>query len=192
MKLKRLLFSLTIIAMLATTFASCSHDEKEVVPKNDISEQIPDYESTFSLEKDSILVEFRLLNQDLSESTTFSYGEDIIFDLNVTNKCTAPIPYQPNRLLGENMFRVYRASGWDMGISWNDGDFLDRGFYLFPNQPEHFRCPWYGKNTKPSYPFMQKSYVPVLPAGQYYVIAPITVRGVLKLECKIYFKIEQR
>lgn len=181
------------ITFLGTIWQSCSTDSET----NEVEEQKEGGYEKISKKaavatQDSILLVFCLLNETGDTVTTFSEGEDIIFDLTVINESHRHIHFDYTTLFTSELFRIYSSGGEDMGRSWNyQEDQLSVMEYLYPTSSRHWACPWYGTSkTEASYPMTLKGNSPSLPVGDYYVKAVIQTSKECILTCRIDFEIK--
>lgn len=182
------LFSLFITSLLTLSFMIMSCGEDDSPPEF----QVP-AETIYSSNLDSIQVDFALLNIRGEQTTSFAYGEDIIFDLKVYNKRDRNF-WIPSwkYLLGDNMFRVFTSEGQDLGTSWYYED-IDVLMYraILAHSEKHWQCPWLSASTKePTHPFVHKKKNRKLTKGKYYVVAPVHINDDKLITCVIYFNIE--
>jgi hypothetical protein len=120
--------------MLILGFSTCSSDDD----KEDIT-------NTFPQAKDSVVVDFLLLNEHGDTTTVFNEGEDIIFDLSITNYMSTSLTYVLPQLFGDNTFRVYTLNDEDCGLPWlSDRDWEDILRTLLSGRKLHYQCSWYG------------------------------------------------
>ena len=176
-----------VLFPLSFALLSCD-DEEEVVPEY----QIP-RKDVYSFEVDSIQVEFELLNARGEQTTTFNYGEDIIFDLKVYNNGNYPFWRDAWDILGHDMFGVYRSNGHYEGIPWHyyEGfvDAILRG--IGAHSLKHWQCPWSSKSSvKPTFPLMLNKDNHILSKGSYYAVAPVHIYDHLIGTCVIHFNIK--
>ena len=192
-----------MICMIVICLAGCQGDDEETyfnVPAENVFTQI----------QDSVRVDFRLINEQGDTTTVFRKGEDIIFDLKVTNHSsnTHNIGLITN-LFTNNLFRVFNEDGCNIGMSFHypddmvgDGDIISGpGYELRPGSTYHCLCSWKGNKDIYTYaPFHYNDNIPTLHRGRYYSIAKIRLgykfhepdkddKGLIFI-CSIHFTIE--
>lgn len=157
-------------SVIAAGFMSCSKDDSS---GSGLAQT--------SVVKDSVRVDFSLTNSRGDTTATFSYGEDIVFDLKVQAQTSDWLSYGNDYVLFESgedyLFRVRSEEGEDFGspVSMSEiGELV--GIYMARNlPPRHFRSSWLGA-FKPSYPLKYSSrQKSPLPRGRYFVEAPVHV-----------------
>ena len=192
-----------LLCMIVLCVAGCKDDD-EVAYIN-----VPS-EDAFTLTRDSVRVDFLLLNERGDTTTVFREGEDIVFDLKVTNHSSKAhnIGLITN-MFTNYLFRVYSEYGRDFGMSFHypddmvgDGDIVSGpGYDLLSGSTYHCLCSWKGNKEIYTYaPFHHNSNTPTLYKGRYYTIAKIRLgykfnepdkadKGLI-FNCGIHFTIE--
>ena len=131
--------------------------------------------------RDSIRVDFCLMNEEGDTTTAFREGEDIVFDLRVQSFTNDLLSYGNEYALfseKDSLFRVYAADGSNMGtpvhlpeVGELQGKCMSRKTGAL-----HFQSSWFGAAVpKASYPLVQLKGLSALPPGEYYVAAPVHV-----------------
>ena len=181
MELKRLLFSLIAITLLATSMTSCNKDDEEI--------------------RNGIDLNFCLLNANGEEQTTFKSGDNIYFDLTIVNNCDTKMVYTfeewNDRVVksgickngadmflpsAEELFCVYYESGKEVGVPY-DGMFCQftaqTWMTIEPHSTSHLRCTWKetGRNEDITYPICGCANMPDLSIGKYQVSFRIKYRN---------------
>lgn len=171
----RTLFLLYMSAMTIFFIFSCKDDDGPYI-------DIPT-EDVFTLTRDSVQVDFRLINEQGDTTTLFREGEDIIFDLKVVNTSLLWIHAGDyDDFLSKDLFRVFTDDGRNKGVCWHfpydwlGGDQVEHDFGLVSMIPAHFQCSWQGRAvSKPTYPLVQLKETKALPQGEYYVMAQVHI-----------------
>lgn len=108
----------SLFVMTCIVLISCeSKDELE----NTASEKVPSDKENLAAEDlaNYIVPDFRLINAEGKETTVFSYGENITFDLTLRNISDHTISFAETDVLGEDLFRVFTKGGVDLGRPWD-------------------------------------------------------------------------
>lgn len=179
-----LIHKVIIVLLLATSLSGCSKSDDEVyidIPSEDVFTQI----------RDSVRVDFNLLNERGDTTTVFHEGEDIIFDLSIWTSANCPIEFGSDKeLLGKDVFRVFSSKGKDLGTA---GIFTELNLFpygsLVKDYPLKWQYSWFGR-FRPKYPFSADYYRNALPKGDYYTIAPIHIHNINVIICSIHFTIQ--
>ena len=160
-------------AVIATGFVSCGKDDSS---GSGLAQTC--------VVKDSVRVDFSLVNSRGDTTATFNYGEDIVFDLKVQSLTNDWLFYGNDYELfdsGENnLFHVYSEDsevGNDYGspVSLSDIGELQAVYLGRTLAPRHFKASWLGA-FKPSYPLSYTAHAKSpLPRGSYHVEAPVHV-----------------
>ena len=111
-------------------------------------------------------VDFKLLNDKGEATSVFKYGEDIIFDLTITNQSNSSVEVSTYRdaVTNENTFRVYTQNGQDMGRPWDEIWAEFNLLWIKPRECHHWRCHWIADNDRT---FVKKESRKPLPVGDY-------------------------
>lgn len=164
--------SLLLCTGFATCLSSCSKEDDE----------------------EDVYVEFSLRNDTGKKATTFKVGENITFDLRVTNHTDETV-YLTDTLNAKEIikaFFVYSANGKIVGTpyDWQTSEEA----YVQNNSSIHWQACWIIKPTEcdEDYydPFFIKSIKEPLPQGDYYSVFSFIYNGERK-EYRVYFKIIQ-
>lgn len=181
MELKRLLFSLIAIALLVTCMTSCDKDDEET--------------------RNGIDLNFRLLNANGEEQSTFKSGDNIYFDLTIVNNCDTKMIYTfeewNDKVIksgicengadmflpsAEELFCVYDESGKEVGVPYG-GMFCQYSAQTWmtieAHSTSHLRCAWKetGRSEDITYPICGSSNMPDLSIGKYKVSFRIKYRN---------------
>ncbi len=160
---------------------SCSKDQDEV--------------------RNGIDLNFRLLNANGEEQTTFKSGDNIYFDLTIVNNCDTKIVYTfeewNDRVIksgicengadmflpsADELFCVYDETGKEVGVPY-DGMFCQFSeqtwMTIEPHSTFHLRCTWKetGRNEDITYPICGCANMPDLSIGKYQVSFRIKYRN---------------
>ena len=123
LRMKKSLF-FTIVALFMMALYGCSKDDD------------PD-----------IKVDFQLKNSDGIECYDFKEGENVIFDLIITNNSDRDIFYGSNAdiIFGNDLFCVYSDDGNSLGLPWTGMycEYTGQQSFIIPaNTIKHILCPW--------------------------------------------------
>lgn len=184
---KQLLVLPLLAAVMLFCNVSCSNDD-EVTPAP--TYQVPATDA-FRVVEDSIQMELSLLNERGETTQTFDEGEDILFKIifrNISNN-TIYCYDHVRKVFTENTFRVYTNAGVDMGVPWCFPNWKTMMYgTLPPNKFIGYTCPWSVKEWD-MFDYGQRPGISMLPAGNYYVIAPVVVCDTIHLNCGAHFQI---
>ena len=127
--------------------SSCSDDKEELTP------EVPSREII-----DSVQVSFQLEDAEGKPSTEFLVGENIVFNLTITNQSGRPLThyFQPDYIKEERgdirwdnqFFLVYSENGTYVGEPWTLMYSDKRMFWTFKESVTTVRCGWFGRNEK--------------------------------------------
>ena len=166
--MKKILFMMSVL-LSQGLFSACSSNEEEM--DNDPSSGLV----TDADEKpDKIQVDYSLLNENGVPSTTFEYGEDIRFELTITNNSDKVLIFSDDIILGKDLFRVYLNDGTDMGTPWTSCATNYVGIGIQPKVSTSLACNWIKASTYP--PLSKKEEFEPLPKGSYYTSFVIKYR----------------
>ena len=170
---------LIICTLFLIGIIGCSNENDELLDEKGSEQGIPNG-SELSVE-DSLEIEFYLLNSKLEKTSTFKYGENIVFSLTISNRANRPIEiWLPKMFL--DVFRVYTKNGTDMGQPFS-GSQLGVLQTFKPASSSTYRCPWFTTTDfNASIPFMKvknEYWFPedTLSSGEYYVESKIRLEG---------------
>ena len=131
-------------------FVSCEKDS-DIDETNPISTKTgPDAEQSPT---DSIQVNFYLLDMDGHEATTFAYGDNITFSLELTNSSSDDIVVDNDVTVdwipsSEDLFMVYTKDGQAVGKPWDlylTHMLMKIGPYIMPSGTTwNWNCKWKG------------------------------------------------
>ena len=151
MALRRLLFSLAAIAFLAFTISDCGDDENE------------------------LSATYRILNHQGESTDVIHYGDEMGFELIVTNSSGHEIKFKDERELYASAFLVYTHDGNYAGSAYLTDDLIPRPLTLKPSEKFHMRVEW---ERDP------------LPKGTYYSPLTIQLNNKTVINLKIDFEIQ--
>ena len=167
-KLSLLQLFIAIAVCCGTTLclSSCSSDDEEEIFKD-------------------VAVKFSLFNEKGEETTTFKYGENIIFDLVIKNRTDQEVELldsfdDSNYYI--NAFIIYTSDGLVVGYPY---DLIrDAEPYLLPRETIHWRTCWMVNPTETTdyAPFISTALKEPLPKGNYYTVFSFLYNG----ERKVY------
>lgn len=164
--------NLLLCVGLITCFSSCSKEDDE----------------------EDVKVEFSLLNDTGSKTTIFKVGENITFDLKVTNQ-TNEMVYLTDTLNAKEIikaFFIYTANGKVVGTPY-DMQTSDKA-YIPQKSSIHWQACWMIKPTERDEdyydPFFIENIKEPLPQGDYYTLFSYIYKGERK-EYRLSFKITQ-
>ena len=176
MKKDILIFCTFLLLALLTT--GCSSDNDDL---NSGNGEVSTINENLMLLKADLL----LLNSEGKETTVFSYGENITFDVKVSNSGEKAVTIQSEgKLLNNANYRVYTKNGIDMGCPWDM--FLTHALWpsspcsINPNESKDWTCLWKGlvysdatgiqaeTADEGSIKFVQLEERDNLPRGEYY------------------------
>ncbi len=125
---------------------------------------------------DKIHISFSLLNDKGKQDSLYRYGEDICFELMITNKSDKDLFLFGDVFLGNNLFAVYREDGIFVGTPWTSigTDFSGAGIKIRPNSSERYTCKWIGLGG--DRPIAKNHELDPLPKGSYYTMFSIKYR----------------
>ena len=152
-----------------------TEDSTVIVPDSFVADQ-----DTLSVELDSVLMQFCLLNGLGDTTTTFREDDHIIFDLNVTNLSDTKFAiFRHFCVVDSNLFRVFSSDGKDWGIPWEySPERLRLYYYLAKGAPKHVYCAWNSNSIRgTSNPIALKDDNPELPIGHYRAVASMAKVG---------------
>ena len=98
------IYPLSILLILFFTLAGCSSDSTDNTQESVINPLLPN-------NGNETTVLYRLLNKNGNESTVFDYGEEILFELIVTNTTKDTLRYDDEKDLVKDGFIVYNSEG---------------------------------------------------------------------------------
>ena len=152
-------------------------------------------QDVFSMQDGGIQADFCLKNEQGEQVTTFSEGDDIIFDLTLTNLGSTTFRFEEDifHVLGNDLFRVFSVDGQDRGTSWFFGPAAEGNIRLASGKQLHYQVNRKSlRKDSVTEPLLPKAANPSLGAGKYFVIAPVNISKEIKLFCVINFEIESR
>lgn len=133
---------------------------------------------------DFIKVDFQLQNEDGIECYDFNEGDNVIFDLIISNNSNGDISYGPKNadiIFGNDMFCVYSDDDSSIGLPWTGMycEFTGQKFFIIPaNTVKHIYCPWnLCKEIDCSHPLCKGEDKEKLPAGNYYSRFSIKIKN---------------
>jgi hypothetical protein len=210
MKKLRMIGVFMLMTFCSLGFQSCNKEDNPITEPDDPTRN---YQGTTLT--DSIEIDFKLLDMDGKETTTFAYGDNITFSLSLTNISSQAIemPYKnPWNAWDDNLFQVFAEDGQNLGKPWD----LYLVHLIEPLQPFKYEpgyefnccCKWKGilidmenlidtytgtpvlYDVLPVNEFYQQKEREFLPVGEYYCQFEITLGENDKRTCHVDFKIE--
>ena len=123
-------------------------------------------ENVIEVSEDSIRISFSIINEVGSPSTSFQYGENMLFRLSIENKTDKMMISRDFKGYNDiswddNFFRVFTAEGKDMGAPWN-GMFVDKVDWDSWGFAEQVSCPWSYQNLDNLVETTWSKYSPLL------------------------------
>ena len=151
MKLKTIIYQFLLPALIAgigTLSISCnSNDGDSELPSvpTDPTEPTTPEDKPFvgvTYMEDSVKIQLQLLNSDSVAMDTFKEGEDIIFNLTITNTGSDWVQTAPMEKFSDDIFSVYSSDGVYIGKPWDQR--LMTYFYplLTPRTVREQVCSW--------------------------------------------------
>jgi hypothetical protein len=169
--MKRALLLFGVLLSLGI-FCACSSDDEI---DNDLS--VDNLTNGNDSAADKIQFSFSLLNNDGLPTSSFKYGEDISFDLTITNKSDKELFLFNDFFLSEDLFRVYLEDGTGVGAPWTDfnsSNYVALG--IAPKSAISFTCNWI-KALSTQWPLVKNKDFDPLPKGNYYTKFKIKYRN---------------
>ena len=170
MSMNKKLFLMMGVLLSALMFSACSNSDEidSNLSKGDIIETDNEY--------DKIQISFSLLNDKNVPTTAFEYGEDICFELTITNNSDKELIIFDDIRLGRDLFRIFRNDGTEIGTPWTSlgSDFFAIG--IMPKASTRLACNWI-KEYSTQKPLMKKAEFAPLPIGNYYTSFLIMYRN---------------
>lgn len=156
-------------------------------------DSIPLLPDTVSVEQDSILMQYYLMNGRGDTTRTFVEGENMYFQLCLTNLGNREVSvYKDICLVDQDVFRVISDDGTDWGIPWNFPPNSKMPTPLLqPQRTYDTFCSWLSYSIfGDRLPFALKTDNPVLPVGRYRTIASMTTPETeAPMTCVLHFEI---
>ena len=149
-------------------------------------------EDVFSMTSGDIRADFCLKNAQDEPVTTFAVGEDITFDLTLTNTGSTTFRFEKDifHVLGNDLFRVYSSDGQDMGTSWFFGPAAEANLRIAPGKQLHYHINRSSlRRLSYTEPLCLKAGNQPLSAGRYFVIAPVCINEEINFFCVINFEV---
>ena len=180
--MRKLTIMMSMLLALGLSSACSNSDEIESNPSNGELTNKADSVA------DKIQISFSLLNDNGLPTSSFKYGEDICFELTVTNKSDKVLFLSNDFFMDVDLFRVYLEDGTDMGTPWTSfgSDYVARG--IQPKMSTRFACNWIKAFSTIQPLKKNKEYSP-LPGGKYYTSFKVYYRNLdNKLQDKFFEK----
>ena len=150
MKKKFFIFALMLMG-ISFTVVSCSNDDDDIILPPIEGEG---WQTTDATGSDDIILNFRLTKSDGTPANTFRYGENICFDLMITNNTNDTVFIERGNdnthsdvVLGRDLFRVYRSNGDYAGRPFENTEFEESVLVVFYSKKPEIRL------TIPSYAY---------------------------------------
>lgn len=174
--MKNVLFVLGVL-LSAGMFCACSNSDE--IESNPLSSGELTNEAD---EADSkIQISYSLLNDYGLPTSSFKYGEDICFELTITNKSDKVIFIYNDFILDEDLFRVYLEDGTDMGTPWTSFGSNYVAIGIEPKGSMRIACNWI-KAFSTHQPLTKKKDFNPLPCGKYYTSFKVYYRNLDKIQ----------
>ena len=155
------LFLMVSVLLSAGMFSACSNSDEidSNLSKGDIIKTDEAY--------DKIQISFSLLNDKNVPTTAFEYGEDICFELTITNNSDKELIIFDDIRLGRDLFRVFQNDCTEVGTPWTSlgSDYVAVG--IEPKTSTRLACNWI-KAFSTQKPLKKKKEYAPLPIGNYY------------------------
>ena len=122
MKKKRMIRVFMLMTVCSLGFQSCDKEDNSIAEPDDPTRNYQETTLTDTTLTDSIEIDFKLLDMDGKETTTFAYGDNITFSLSLTNISSQAIemPYKnPWNAWDDNLFQVFAEDGQNLGKPWD-------------------------------------------------------------------------
>lgn len=137
-----------LFAGIGTLSISCNSDDGDSelpsVPTDSTKSTIPEDKPFVGVTymEDSVKIQLQLLNSDSVAMDTFKEGEDIIFNLTITNTGSDWVQTAPMEKFSDDIFSVYSSDGVYIGKPWDQR--LMTYFYplLTPGTVREQVCSW--------------------------------------------------
>ena len=137
-----------LFAGIGTLSISCNSDDGDSelpsVPTDSTKSTIPEDKPFVGVTymEDSVKIQLQLLNSDSVAMDTFKEGEDIIFNLTITNTGSDWVQTAPMEKFSDDIFSVYSSDGVYIGKPWDQR--LMTYFYplLTPRTVREQVCSW--------------------------------------------------
>lgn len=166
MKYKRIIFAGASFWLCVCGFMSCS-DADNVEDLQEKTTRLSSEENIIETSEDSISIYFSILNEAGKPSTSFKYGENMLFRLSMKNKTDRMLMVSRNFegfndiSWDNNFLRVFTAEGKDMGVPWT-GMFLNKDNRDSWGFAGHLSCPWSYQNIETLLATSWSEYNPLL------------------------------
>ena len=167
--MKKLLLMMSLL-LTFSMFCACSNSDEmdSYLSKSNLENEIDSLQ-------DKIQVSISLLNDKGKPDSLFRYGEDICFELMITNKSDKELFFFDDIFLGNDFFTVYREDGTYVGTPWTSiGTEFCGCVKIAPKSSERRRCKWIGMGA--DRPIEKKHELDPLPKGNYYTKSSIKFR----------------
>ena len=169
------LFLMVSVLLSAGMFSACSNSDEidSNLSKGDIIKTDEAY--------DKIQISFSLLNDKNVPTTAFEYGEDICFELTITNNSDKKLIFFDDIRLGRDLFRVFQNDGTEVGTPWTSlgSDYVAVG--IEPKASTRLACNWI-KAFSTHQPLAKKKDFNPLPCGKYYTSFKVYYRDLDKIQ----------
>lgn len=203
-----------MVAAMACSIMSCEKDSDSSITDIDVtrisyedSVKAAVTDSINNLARlDSVDVSFILLNDDGKETTTFAYGEDITFQVNIINRSSKNVRLTKAYPLigGEDAFMVYTKEGEKVGRPWDilavPQVYPEPVYSVNPVKIFSWNCKWKGYYiglsdvdlSLSTWPFclLQEKQRDDLAKGAYYSKFTICLGSNIYVECRKDFVVE--
>ena len=173
-KMKNLRCSFLPLWILCTGIfiIACSNDENKELTKDEVV-----VDNDIPLNYNNLSVSYQLLNKDSIPVRSFKEGENIVFQLKITNNRDSAIslPLIPD-IIGDDAFMVYTSDGKVIGKPWKSFSIITaRHPRLQVQHSLTFEVPWLEGTVRPDLCFSEWGNQPPLAKGSYYTQFPIAL-----------------
>lgn len=139
-KLNLMVMSL-LMAGMGMAFTACGDDNNDAKPEAVVLDA--DTLQVF----DGFDVKFQMLDALGRPVTKFKEGENITFKLAVTNKQKETFEL-PSDFIGDDIFRIFSASGTDLSTPWDEAVYFSAYFRLSQSESATISCKAFGKRDE--------------------------------------------
>lgn len=164
---------ITVFALLGAMFVSCNYEDDDQLSMVGDATRTTAGDETAQEKANSLSTVLYLRTIDGKETTTFKVGENILFDLEITNVTDSVVkigPFDPN-IIRYDVFTVYTDDGKIIGSPtkiWDETAIM-KYYCIQSGQALEWKCTWLkDDNMLPTYPMIHADDIKPLPVGKYY------------------------
>ena len=164
---------ITVLALLGAMSVSCSNEDDDQLSKVGDATRTTAGDETAQGKANSLSTVLYLRTIDGKETTTFKVGENILFDLEITNVTDSVVkigPFDPN-IIRYDVFTVYTDDGKIIGSPtkiWDETAIM-KYYCIQSGQALKWKCTWLkDDNVQPTHPMIHADDLKPLPVGKYY------------------------